>query len=206
MAHVVGQDQEAFDQRCRKHHDHREWDVADQIPEPTTDGGQPEKRDDRRHRGRHHRQQHAFGRVFGGLNGPFTQLAGAEICMFANDDGIIHHDAQRDDQPKERDHVDRQAKRIHQRDGCKHGRWYARSHPERGAQIEEQEQQAQHKAQPHQPVIHQQIEAARDRLGPGADQLHRDALRHRELHLGHNLFDLRLNVDGVPCIRAVHPN
>ncbi len=72
LVHVVGQDQEAFDQRRDKYHDHGERNVGDQVPEPSAHQHQREEGDDRGQRGRKNGAEHLFGGVFGGLCGAFT--------------------------------------------------------------------------------------------------------------------------------------
>ena len=183
MGHVVGQDQETFHQRCRQNRDDRKGDIPDQIAEVPPHGDETEEGDDRRERCGEHRHGHAPGGIFSGFHRAFAQGLEPVIGMFPHHDGIIHHDAERDDQPEEGDHVDRNTARIHQRDGRAHRHGYASRHPEGRARIQEEEQQGHDQPEPHQAIIHQQVEPPGDRLGPGADQFDRDRGRHGGAHL-----------------------
>ena len=128
------------------------------------------------------------------------------IGVFAHHDGIIHDNAQRYDQPEQRNHVDRQSAQIHQRNRRAHRNGNARRHPECGTRVQEQEQQRHDQPEAHQSVLDQQIESACDRGGAGADQLHAHTRRQARLQLGHNLFDRALDADGVALVGTVHPD
>jgi len=98
VRHVIGQDQEAFDQGRDQHDDHRKRDIGNQVPEPPADGDEAEEGDDRGQRGGQNRHEHALRRVLGGVHGGLPQPSRSEIGVFAHDNRVIHHDPQRDDQ------------------------------------------------------------------------------------------------------------
>ena len=167
---MVGQDQETFHQARRQHRNDGKGNVGDQLAKPPANCGQAKKGDHGCKRRGKDRHRHAPGGVFGGDHWRFAQATGAEICVFAHHDGVIHHDPQRDNQAKERDHVDRQPADIHQRNGCKHGRRDASGYPECNAGVEEQKQQDHHQPEAHQPVVDQNIEPPGDCLCAGANK------------------------------------
>jgi hypothetical protein len=176
MGHVVGQDQEAFDQARQQHDDHREGDVGDQRPEPSADEDQAREGENRRDRRGKDRRGHAACGVFRRRHRVLAQRPVSEIGVFAHDDGVVHHDPQRDDQREKRDHVERQPGGIHQRDGRDQRHGDARRDPEGRARVEEQEQQPHHQRQAQQRVVQKDVQTARDRLRPGADQVDGRAL------------------------------
>mmetsp|Transcript_18256 Transcript_18256/g.28887 ORF Transcript_18256/g.28887 Transcript_18256/m.28887 type:complete len:220 (+) Transcript_18256:3264-3923(+) len=126
------------------------------------------------------------------------------VGMFAHNNRVIDHDPQRNDQPKKRDHVDRQSAYIHQRDGRHHCHGNACGHPKGRAHVQEQKEQADHQPKTHKPIVDQDIQTARNRLGPGADQLHRHGGWQGCLQRGGNVFDHALNGNGIPLVRAIH--
>ena len=127
------------------------------------------------------------------------------IGMFTHHNRVIHHDTQRDNQAKQADHVQRQPAQIHQRNGRQHRHRNARRHPQRGAGVQEQEQQHQNQHQPLKTVLHQDIQTGGNSLGAGADQINFHALRQGGFHVLRHVFDLSLNLDRIPGLRTVHP-
>ena len=138
------------------------------------------------------------------MHGGLAQLFVAIVRVFAHNDRIINHDAKRDDQPEQRDHIDRDPPRIHQRNRRGHRRRYARGHPKGRTRIQKEEQQPHHQCEPHQPVINQQVQPPGDRLRPRADQLYRHALGQHHSHIRRDAFDAMLDTDGIPPVRAVN--
>ena len=92
-------------------------------------------------------------------------LVRQEISVLPHHNGIINDDPQRQDQRKQREHVDRQAQRPHdpQRRGDRHRN--ANRDPEGGAHIEEQEQEGEHNQYAVERVIAQQQHPAEDEVG-----------------------------------------
>ena len=206
MGHVARQDQETFHQRRDQHRDHRKGNVRDHVAKAAADGRKAKEGDDRGQRGGKHRHGHAAGGILGGDDGRFAQLAGAGVGVFAHDDGVIHHDAGGDDQRKKRDHVDRQPAQIHQRNRGQHRHRDAGGNPEGGARVQEQKQQDHHKAQAHQPVVQQDVQAAGDRLGPCADQVDRGALGQGLHHLVGDILHHALDLDRIALVGPVDPH
>ena len=204
VAHVIGQDQETFDQRCGQHHDHGKGNICDQIAEPARNHRQPQKRDHRGQRGGKDRHCHAPGGPFGGGRGRLAQTSEPGIGMFAHHDGIVDHDAKGDDQREKRDHVDRDPGRIHQRRCRQQRHGDARRHPERGAGVQEQKKQPHHQCQPQHRVIQQRLEPARDLFGSGADEIDGGPLGQGAGHVAGNLFNLFLDADCISPVRTVN--
>ena len=94
--------------------------------------------------------------------------------MLGDHDGIIDHNAEADDQRKERDHVERETKHVHQRDGRGHSDGNAGCNPERRAGRKEKKQERQHDEKSTRPVAHQNAEPVTDSGGPGPRQDHLD--------------------------------
>ena len=180
MRHVTWKDQKAFNQTGRKNDDHRKRDVRNEAAETPPNCDEPEERDNRRQRCGKNRAEHPFGRILGRSNRVFAQNAETVVGMFAHYNGIIHHDPQRDDQRKKRDHIDRQPRQIHQRDSSHHRHRYTRRDPKCGARIQEQEQQPRHQGQPCKPVFQQDVQTARYRLCARADQINGDPFGQRQ--------------------------
>ena len=180
MRHVTWKNQKAFNQTGSKNDDNRKRDIRNEATKTPPNCDKPKERDDRRQRGGKHRAEHPFGRIFGGSNWVFPQNAEAVVGMFAHYNGIIHHDPKRDDQRKERDHIDRQPRQIHQRNCSHHRHRYARRDPKCGARIQEQEQQPRHQGQPCKPVFQQDVQTARYCLCARADQINGDPFGQRQ--------------------------
>ena len=115
--------------------------------------------------------------------------------MFANHNCIIHHDPQRDDQREKRDHVDRNAYRIHQRNRSQHRHRNTKGDPESGARIQKQEQQPHDQHQTGQAVIQQYVQTRLDQLCPPVRQRNRHTIGKRGRQLLCDLFN-----------RLLHPN
>ena len=203
MGHVVGQDQETFDQRSRQHQDHRQRDVRHQRPELSADQHQPGKGDDRGQGRCDHRRAHRARRPFGGDQRRLAQLAGAIVGMFAHHDGVVHDDAQRQDQREQRDHVDRHADRVHHRHRRQQRRRDARRDPDRGAGVQKQEQQAQDQPQPHQRIVQKQRQPGRDLFRPRPNQFHRNPLRQGRRQRVDGRLHVLLHADRVARCAAL---
>ena len=130
----------------------------------------------------------------------------SEIRVFAHDNGVIDDNAKRDDQREKRYHVDGQPRDIHQSNRAEHGHRNTRRHPERSARVEEQEQQQHHQAEPHSPVIDQNIQPPGDGLRAGADQVDAGARWQRQREVFRDLRHLRLNANCVASVGAIHPH
>ena len=124
--------------------------------------------------------------------------------MLADNDGVVDHDAERDDERKKRDHVDGQPGGEHDRNGCGHGDRNAGGDPERRAGVQEQEQQGNDKGQADEPVVQKYVQAARDRFRQRSDQVDFNPRRQGCLHFGGDVLDLALHADRVAIGRTVN--
>ena len=206
MRHMVWQDQETFDQGCNQHHRHREGNIGNQVAHRAAHHDQAKERNHRGDGGRKHRRGHPAGGIFCGLNRRFAQFPRPEIGVFANHNGVIHHDPQRDDQREQRNHVDGDPSHIHHRNRRQHRSRNPRRNPERRAGIQEQKQQQNHQPQPHQPVFQQDVQAAGNHFRARADQVDPDLGRQGQQHLFRDLFHLALNFNRITPGRAVNPH
>ena len=128
------------------------------------------------------------------------------IGVFAHDNGIVHHDPQRNDQREKRDHVDRDPEPVHQRHSGQHRSRNTRCNPESDARVQEQEQQQNNQRQTGQTVVQQDVQTPRDLFGACPDQIDFGASRQFRLKLGRDLFDSTLDADGVATGVTVDPD
>ena len=206
MGHVIGQDQEALDQRGQHHRHDGKGNVLDQVPEPPADGRQRQKGDHRRDRRCHDRPCHAHRGPLRRHDRGFPQMPHAEIGMFPHDDGIVHDHAQHQDQREKRDHVDRQTAGPHHEDGGKGRHRNACRHPKRDAPVQEQEQHQHHQHQPRRRIVEHQRQPLGDLLRPRPHQIKCHALRQGGPHRSRNLGHAGLHVDGIALGAALHPD
>ena len=146
MRHVIGQDQKTLNQRGRQHSDDGQRNISDQIPKPPPDHCQAKKRNNSRQSCGKNRQRHPAGGILGGLDRALT-TAGAPISMFADHNRIIDNNPQRDNQRKQRHHIDRDTRHIHQRNRSHHRGWDTGCDPKRSAGVQKQKQQPHHQRQ-----------------------------------------------------------
>ena len=206
FVHVVRQNEETFDQRRDKDDDHRKRNIGDQIAKPPANKHQRKEGDDRREGRRKHRTEHLFRSIFSGNGGAFAKMPVAVISVFANNNGVVHHDPQGDNQREQRYHVDGQSRRIHQRNRTAHGHRNTRRNPERGARIQEHEQQRDHHREAEKRVLIQDIQAPRDQFGARTDQINTGPSRQRRRIALRDLFNGLLHLDGVTRRGAVNAN
>ena len=113
MRQVRRQNKERFEQTERQH---RNYDEGNQAKNLTDGPGHDQKRrerSDRRQDGEGHWRRH----LLGAENRRALRchaLFGFCVDILAHYDGVIDHHTQSDDQGEQRDHVDRQAERLHQ--------------------------------------------------------------------------------------------
>ena len=206
MAHVPGKNEKTLHQRCGKYRNHRERKVDDQVAETPANRRQAEKGDDRRDGRGKHQGSHADCRIFSRGRRSFAQVPVTEIRVFANDDGVIDHETEADDQCEQRDHVDRQAGGKHHRHGREHGDRNPGRDPECGAGVQEKKQQADDQDQAEQPVVQQNTEPLRNRFSPGSNQFDRDTVRQGQLQFTCSVLDLFLHANGVTKVGTVDAN
>ena len=140
---MVGQDQKTLDERGCEHDRDRKGYISDQVSKPASHHNQPKKRDNRGGGCGKDRQGHAASCSFCRGHGA-QAFTGLLIRMFANHDRIIHNDAKRDDQRKQRNHINRDPRSIHHRQSGQHRGRNAGRHPKGGARIQKQKQQDQY--------------------------------------------------------------
>ena len=101
MGKVVGQDQKTLNQRPRQNGDHRQWECRGSARQSDRQSDtSPKEGNHRGQRRRKNRHRHAPRGVLGGrLTWDCSpRRRDPEIGMFPHDDGVIHHDTQRNDE------------------------------------------------------------------------------------------------------------
>ena len=205
MGHVVRQDKEAFDNRSGKDDRDGEGNILNHVAKAARQGRQAKEGGNRRQGRRQHRRGHPADGGFGGDQRRFAQSSDAKIGVFADDDGVVHDDAKRQDQREKRDHVEGQPEGLHHRHRRQHGDRNARRDPEGRARVQEQEQDRDHKAKAHRAVLDQDIQPRPDVVGPDPDHVDLDPGGQRLTHLFRDLLDGCLNVEGIALGRTVDP-
>ena len=110
-----GQNEEALDDRKEQHGNHDEGDEAEDLSHHARNEEQWRKGGDGREHGESHRDSH-FSRAFDcSRHRAFAGLHFVE-GVFTDDDRIIHHEPERDDECEKRDHVDAADKAVIARD------------------------------------------------------------------------------------------
>ena len=124
--------------------------------------------------------------------------------MLAHDNRIVHNDAQRDDEAEQRNDVNRQTRHIHEGDGGHHGDRNTCGDPKSSPRIQEQKEQDDHEAKPHQPAVNQDVQARANHFGAGADQLDRDAGWQGRLQLRRHIGNGRLHRNSIALVGAIN--
>ena len=187
MAHVRGQDQEAFDEAGDQHHGDGQRDREHQRAEAPADSGQREEGDHRGQGGGQHRLAHTKRRLLGGFQRACAP-AGEDVGVLAHHDSVVDDDPQADDEREQGHHVEAHADDIHEPQRGSHCHGNAYGYPQSGPCGQEQEQEQEHQHQPDHCIVDQDREAVGDHVRQRAGQRGADALGHgladRLQHLG----------------------
>ena len=143
---VMRQDEERLDQAERQGEDEDDrHDLEDRPDVPAQERERPEDAHGGEERGEHPRRHllRAGDRRVEGSE-PGVAVAGD---VLRDHDGVVHQQADRDEQGHHRDHVEGKAERGHPRDGAHEGDGEARRDPERVAKPEEEPHHEEHEAQ-----------------------------------------------------------
>lgn len=160
MRQVLGQDQEAFDQRQRQHVDHHRRHRPDERARRRGQEQQRHEGQDRRHDREQDRPPDPQDAALGRLVGPGAVLFQFGIDVLAHYDGVIDHDSQRQDEPEERELVDGGAEELHRREDAGEGDHHASRHPRRDAQVEKQQEHREDQSRADGAVLHQKVDPA----------------------------------------------
>ena len=137
VGEMMGKNQEGFDETDRKHEDqhHRKH-----LEHPADVAGDECERTE--HRAGRDEGRGDAGQDFASAldRGIQRSAAALEVArhVLADDDGIVHEQADRDQQSDHGDHVDRVAEEPHQVQAAEEGHRQSRHHPERETQAEEE--------------------------------------------------------------------
>ena len=182
------------------------------LHEGEDEAGNDDERDhpeDLAHHARHEHQRHEGGHrgedrehdrrrdLAGTVDGPLTSVASlflVAVDVLPDDDRVVDHDAQHDDEGEQGHHVDRHVEGRHQCDGAEEGQGDPEADPEGQSELEEQRQHDEHERESGDTTPRHQTDAVPQHLGLVLPDRQRDAGRHpalRVLHVvPHQLGDL----------------
>ena len=166
-AEVMGQDQERLDERDREHREHDHRHHAQHLPYVALQEGEGAEHAERRQeRGQHPRRDLPHP----GERRVERRCAGVALARDAlgDDDGVVHQQADDDQQPDHGQHVERVAERHHRGDPADERHRQPRGDPERVARAEEQPHGDGHQREAHGAVLDQKREAVAHDVGRAA--------------------------------------
>ena len=88
----------------------------------------------------------------------FAAARAARVGVLADHDGVVHHDAEHDDERHQRDQVDGEVQARHQGQRAEKRERDAEAHPEREPQAQEQRQDQQHQHEAAPPGAQQRVD------------------------------------------------
>ncbi|MQM39976.1 hypothetical protein KBTX_04017 [wastewater metagenome] len=166
---VRRQDDQRLHQRDGEDRTHHRRDHRPDLAEGPGDEGQRQEGDDIGEHAHHDRHRDVPRPLHRGGEQPQAPLP-VLVDVLAGDDGVVHHDAQRDDEREQRDHVDGHAEPRQEQERPEEGGGDTHGHPERQPQLQEGAQHREHQQQPEEGVAEQQLHAlAVDARGVAAD-------------------------------------
>ena len=164
VGEVVGKHQQRFDDR---NHQHRDDDGRQRLPRLSYTSGNEEEGGECGDRGQHREDQ-------GHLDSPRPTdrrdharraLHSFEVDVLGDDNRIVHHDPDGEDEREEGDRVDRHVECEHHGKGADPRNPEADGHPEREPQFQEQPQGDQHQQQPEKAVLNENGGALLEGIG-----------------------------------------
>ena len=196
------QNEEHLHQRHRQHGDHHHRHHAEYLPEGA---GDEQQRRERRHRREHadgHRRPHSQATGDGALDaGEAAFLLGDDVL--AHHHGVVHHDAEHDDEREQRHHVEVDVEEVEEQKRAQKRNRHAHRHPHGQAQIQHHHQEQEHQRKAKGPVAQQQAQAALQRLGAVVPHRNVDA-RLRPIAHQHGL-DLGGDGEQILGFGLLHP-
>ena len=173
---MARQNEEAFHQarHQRQHHDER--DFPDDLPDDAADQDQRQESGDGGEARAEHRRRHAPRALHGRMQ-RVVAPARAGLGVFRHHDGVVHDDADGQDDAEQDDHVDGMSEPPGERHRGEQRRRYACGDPDRRARVEEEEEHRQHDGQAAEAVADQQVDALVDQLRRFVIAVDRDAGR-----------------------------
>ena len=111
------------------------------------------------------------------------------VDVLADDDGVVDHHAEHDDEGEHRDHVQRGAEARNDQEPAEERDGNAKGHPERQARLQKQSQAEEHQDQTDAAVLEHEVHAAAVDFGAVGPDSHLEAFRQRACVGGHVLLD-----------------
>ena len=142
-------DDEGHDERREQGHNQRNRQVVHELADDARPKGQRHERRHRRQRAGQHRDEHLAGRELGRLLGGELGLVVVDaVGVFNHHNGVVDHNAQRQQEAEEHNHVQREAQNGQHQKGQEHAQRHAQAHKQGvgGAHEEHQNQRHQNKA------------------------------------------------------------
>ncbi len=126
------------------------------------------------------------------------------VDVLTNDNGVVHHDAQRDEIGEQRDHVDGNAEQRQEEKGAHKGKGDTHHHPEGQPQFKKKRQGEEHEDKAHGAVAQQQIDALGKHLRAVAQDIEFYGGGQFRPHLGNMATDRCRDLDGCLVADAVN--
>ena len=122
-------------------------DDGDQLPGDARRENERRERSDRGERAEYDRYAH-LGRAVHGCDEPVLALLLVRVHALANDDGVVHDNAEHQDEGDHRHRADGDAEGAENRDGAQYGNGNPGRNPHGHPELQQQGQQKQHQRQP----------------------------------------------------------
>ena len=158
------------------------------------------------HRHQHQRDRDDRPRYF--AHGPIGGVARRQprldvaLDVLHHDDGVVHHDADRQHQAEQAERVDREAEQVHHREGADDRDRHRQQRDDGGAPgLQEQDHDQHHQRDRLQQRVHHRLDRGAHELRRVVDDLVIDAFGHRLLQLRHGLAHAVGDLDRVGARR-----
>ncbi len=191
---VVWQDEQRLEQREQEYRNHHERNELQELSDHPRDEKKWRERRDRRQDRERDRNGDPLRSLYRRLQRPGPLFPSLEDVL-AHHDGVIDHDADRENEGEQGHHVDRDAEPRHHGKCADERQRDPDGHPPRKAQVEEQRQGDEDQDQPDEPVLAKQVESTPEEIPVVLPDLDVDPPGHRRYrHIGqvrlHHVHDL----------------
>ena len=172
MAQVRGQYAERFEQRDQQHADDHQRDGSGDVAERPAGHEQRSKRGNRGQYADDDGCEHAVRAAIGRHWTAVTRGA-LRVDVLTDNDCIVDHESEYDDQPEQGDHRYRHAERTEHEKAAHEGRRDADADPDREFEVEHQHEEQEHESETESAVAKQQVDALAQQPGlvPQLDDL-----------------------------------
>ena len=179
---MAGENEEALGQRPRQH-------VDDHRRDRGNEGAGRPRQEEQGHEGKNGGRDRKQDRLPGRADGPFRRVVSCPRFQFpegplAHHDCVIHHDAQRKNEAKQRKLVDGRPEQQHRREGAGEGNHDPGRDPGGDPQVQHQHEHDQDQAGAQGPVLGKQVDPALQDIALVSPDLDSDAGRQRRPQFG----------------------